>query len=72
MSADKPKSTIYVWARIPAGFTSADFADQLLEKAGVSITPGTAFGQHGEGYVRISLGQKTERIKEAMRRVKNF
>ena len=72
MSADKPKSTIYVWARIPAGFTSADFANQLLEKAGVSITPGTAFGQHGEGYVRISLGQKTERIKEAMKRVKNF
>ncbi len=72
MSADKPKSTIYVWARIPAGFTSADFANQLLDKADVSITPGTAFGQHGEGYVRISLGQKTERIKEAMKRVKNF
>jgi len=72
MSADKPKSTIYVWARIPAGFTSTDFANQLLEKAGVSITPGTAFGQHGEGYVRISLGQKTERIKEAMERIKNF
>jgi len=72
MSADKPKSTIYVWARIPAGFTSADFANQLLEKAGVSITPGTAFGQHGEGYARISLGQKTERIKEAMERIKNF
>jgi LL-diaminopimelate aminotransferase len=72
MSADKPKSTIYVWARIPAGFTSTDFANQLLEKAGVSITPGTAFGQHGEGYVRFSLGQKTERIKEAMKRVKNF
>jgi len=72
MSADTPKSTIYVWAKIPAGYTSADYADQLLDKVSVSITPGTAFGQHGEGYVRFSLGQKTERIREAMERIKNF
>jgi len=72
MSADKPKSTIYVWAKIPAGFTSTDFANQLLEKAGVSVTPGPAFGKQGEGYVRISLGQKTERIKEAMERLESL
>jgi LL-diaminopimelate aminotransferase len=72
MSANTPKGTIYVWARIPAGFTSADFCARLLDKAGVSLTPGPAFGQHGAGYVRISLGQKTERIVEAMERLKNF
>ncbi len=72
MSANTPKSTIYVWARIPGGYTSADYANQLLDKTGVSITPGPAFGAHGEGYVRISLGQKTERIAEAMERLKNF
>jgi LL-diaminopimelate aminotransferase len=72
MSADTPKGTIYVWAKIPSGCTSADFCNQLLERTGVSITPGPAFGQHGEGYVRISLGQKTERIAEAMERLRNF
>jgi LL-diaminopimelate aminotransferase len=72
MSANTPKSTIYVWARIPSGYTSADFCSQLLEKAGISITPGPAFGKQGEGYVRISLGQTTQRIVEAMERLKNF
>lgn len=72
LSANTPKGTIYVWAKIPAGFTSADFSNQLLEKLGVSVTPGPAFGQHGEGYIRISLGQKTDRIREAMERLENF
>jgi LL-diaminopimelate aminotransferase len=72
MSAQTPKSTIYVWAKVPGGATSAEFCNQLLEETGVSITPGLAFGKQGEGYVRISLGQKTERIVEAMERLKNF
>jgi len=72
MSADTPKGTIYVWAKIPSAYASADFCNQLLDKTGVSITPGPAFGQQGEGYVRISLGQKTERIAEAMERLRNF
>jgi aspartate/methionine/tyrosine aminotransferase len=41
----------------------------LLEKKGISLTPGTAFGEHGEGYVRISLGTATKRIKEAVERI---
>jgi len=72
MSAQTPRGTIYVWAKIPSGYTSADFCNWLLEKAAVSITPGPAFGKQGEGYVRISLGQKTERIVEAMERLKNL
>jgi LL-diaminopimelate aminotransferase len=72
MSADMPKSTIYVWAKIPSGYASADFCSRLLDKTGVSITPGPAFGEQGEGYVRISLGQKTERIAEAMERLRNL
>ena len=72
MSANTPKSTIYIWARIPSGFVSADFCSQLLDKAYVSITPGAVFGQQGEGFARISLGQTTERVAEAMERLKNF
>jgi LL-diaminopimelate aminotransferase len=52
--------------------TCGQFAATLLEKAGVSITPGTVFGAQGEGYVRISLGMDTDRIREAMRRWKQL
>jgi LL-diaminopimelate aminotransferase len=68
--ADKPVAAMYVWSQVPPGLTSAGFAGRLLEEAGISITPGTAFGSHGEGYVRISLGAGTDRIREAMNRLK--
>ncbi|MGC9357920.1 MAG: aminotransferase class I/II-fold pyridoxal phosphate-dependent enzyme [Anaerolineae bacterium] len=62
-------ATLYVWAEIPSGFTSSvDFAGTLLEEAGVSLPPGTAFGPNGEGYVRISLVQPEARLEEAMER----
>ncbi|MCL5997561.1 MAG: LL-diaminopimelate aminotransferase [Chloroflexi bacterium] len=67
---EMPKATIYVWARIPSAYkTSSEWAEYLLEKKGVSLTPGTAFGAQGEGYVRISLGTPTPRVKEAMARI---
>ncbi len=62
-------ATLYVWAEIPPHFaTSADFTAHLLEETGVSLSPGSAFGPHGEGYVRISLVQPVERLEEAMER----
>ncbi len=67
---DLPRATIYVWARIPPVYTTAAaWGEYLLEKKGISLTPGTAFGAHGEGYVRISLGTSTKRIREAMDRI---
>ena len=55
MRTPSPKAGLYVWAEIPKGFTSRDFASWLFDKTGVFITPGTNFGNAGEGYVRISL-----------------
>ncbi|UCC61880.1 MAG: LL-diaminopimelate aminotransferase [Anaerolineae bacterium] len=72
LRARRPKASLYLWPQVPAGLASADFAERLLEETGVSVTPGTAFGQHGEGHVRISVGQATERIREAMDRLVNF
>ncbi len=72
LKARKPQASLYLWPQVPDGFSSADFASRLLEEAGVSVTPGTAFGKHGEGYLRISLGQSTERIRQAMDRLINF
>ncbi len=70
MPTQSPKAGLYVWAAIPRGFTSRDFASWLFEKTGVYITPGTNFGSAGEGYVRISLTAPDERIEKALQRMK--
>ena len=67
--ARRPSASLYVWAEVPGGYTSYSFADRLLDELNISLTPGSAFGPHGEGYVRISLGCDTERIGEAMARL---
>lgn len=64
---------LYLWGRIPDGWKgSEDFADAVLEKARVFITPGFIFGSNGEGYIRISLCADTERLSEALTRIKNI
>lgn len=68
-SFEVPKASLYVWARVPAGWTSAGLSDHLLEDAGVWITPGTFYGPSGEGYVRLSLTVSRERIEEACERI---
>ena len=68
-----PPAAIYLWAHLPEGFTdSTQFCDRLLEETGVSTTPGIVYGDYGEGYLRISLGMATDRIKTAMERINNW
>jgi len=55
LEARVPKASLYVWAKIPEGYTSMDFAADLLEQVGVAVTPGVGYGKNGEGYVRLSL-----------------
>ncbi len=50
-----PKASLYVWARVPEGYNSVDFAADLLDQVGVAVTPGVGYGRSGEGYVRLSL-----------------
>ena len=64
-------ATIYVWADVPEGFTSGSFSKMLLEKANVVVTPGNAFGKSGEGFIRISLTIEDDRLKEALKRIKD-
>jgi LL-diaminopimelate aminotransferase len=68
LAADVPAASIYVWARLPDGIDDSAYADELLEGAGVTVTPGRFFGPSGCGYVRLSLGTPTARIGEAMAR----
>ena len=63
------KATIYVWLPVPAGMTSAQFTATVLEKTGVLVTPGTGYGAHGEGYVRLSLTIADSRLDEALGRM---
>ncbi len=71
----KPVASLYVWAKVPSPYTSADFAKLLLQEAGVLVIPGNGYGQYGEGYVRMSLtvsGDKEgERLAEAVGRIKD-
>jgi LL-diaminopimelate aminotransferase len=67
----KPRGTIYVWAPIPAGFTSsAAYCEHVLEQAAVVISPGAAYGPSGEGYFRISLTTPDDRLLEAVERLR--
>lgn len=67
---EKPSATMFVWAEIPKGYTSKQFAFELMERAGVVVTPGNAFGPSGEGYVRIALVQSEDVLKEAVRKIR--
>jgi LL-diaminopimelate aminotransferase len=69
IKAQTPKATIYVWAKVPDGFTSAEFATHILEKANVVVPAGSAYGPDGEGYVRISLTTPDDRLEEAISRI---
>lgn len=64
------KATMYLWIPTPPGTSSADFAMEVLENTGVVVTPGNAFGEGGEGYVRISLIADRDRLGEALNRLK--
>jgi LL-diaminopimelate aminotransferase len=64
-----PKASLYLWARVPEGTTSVQFATRLLDEAGVVVTPGIGYGPTGEGYVRLSLTIPDERLEEGVRRM---
>jgi LL-diaminopimelate aminotransferase len=69
MEVKKPRATFYLWTKVPSGFSSIQFSLLLLERAGVVVTPGIGFGKEGEGFVRFSLCEDAERIKEACERI---
>ena len=64
-----PRATMFVWARVPDGFTSPSWAQRLIEEAGVVVTPGDAFGPGGAGWFRTSLVADVETLTEAVSRM---
>ena len=65
-----PRATFYIWAEVPKGYSSVSFTERVLKEAGVVITPGSGFGKGGEGWVRFSLTVPSERLSEAVARIK--
>jgi len=66
-----PKGTIYVWAPVPEGHTSASYCELVLEESGVVVSPGGSYGPNGEGFFRISLTIDDERLTEAVDRLRS-
>ena len=67
----KPIATIYVWAKVPEGYTSSSFAEKILEEANVIVASGSAYGPSGEGYIRISLTTPDDRLEQAIKRIED-
>ena len=68
---EAPKATLYVWAKVPQGYTSTDFVTLLLDKCGIIVPPGNGYGESGEGFFRIALTVPDERMHEAIKRMKD-
>jgi len=64
-----PRASLYVWARVPAGYTSAEFATKLIEEVGVVVTPGSGYGQYGEGYIRLSMTIPDDQLEIGIERI---
>jgi alanine-synthesizing transaminase len=71
----KPKGTMFVWAPIPEAFRglgSLEFSKLLIQEAKVAVSPGIGFGEYGEGYVRFALVENEQRIRQALRGLKQL
>ena len=72
---EKPKATMFVWAKIPDSFTemgSLEFSKLLIREAKVAVSPGIGFGQYGEGFIRFALVENNHRINQAIRGIKKI
>jgi len=72
LSVVPPRASLYVWARIPEGYTSAEFATRLLEDRDIVVTAGTGYGTNGEGYVRLSLTIADEDLEKGIERLSSW
>ena len=64
-----PQASLYVWAGVPPGYTSAELAARLLEEIDIVVTPGSSYGRYGEGYIRLSLTTPDDQVEKGCRRL---
>jgi len=71
-TVSKPQASLYIWAKVPPGYTSLEFSTDLLEQVGVLVIPGTGYGPSGEGYVRLSLTLADAALVKALSKLASF
>jgi len=69
LKARIPEAGFYIWAKVPHGYTSIDFTEELLEQAGIAVAPGIGYGKEGEGYIRLSLTLPDDRLDQGIDRL---
>ena len=72
LQVTSPRACLYIWARVPEGYTSAAFAQRLLEDQTIVVTPGSSYGQYGEGYIRLSLTTPDEQVERGIQRLASW
>ena len=72
LSVTPPKACLYIWAKVPRGYTSAGFAKVLLEERTIVVTPGSSYGKWGEGYIRLSLTTPDEQVDIGVERLSSL
>ena len=70
LTVQPPKAGLYLWVRVPQGYTSASFAATLLEQCNIVVTPGSGYGPSGEGYVRLSLTLPDDQVEKGIARLR--
>ena len=72
LKVDVPRASLYVWAPVPEGYQSAEFAARLLEETDIVVTPGTSYGKYGEGYIILSLTTPNEQVEKGCLRLESW
>jgi LL-diaminopimelate aminotransferase len=72
LQVEVPRASLYVWAPVPEGYKSAEFAARLLEDTDIVVTPGSSYGQYGEGYIRLSLTTPDEQVEKGCQRLETW
>lgn len=72
LSVERPKAGLYIWARVPEGYTSAEFSERLLDEKDVLVSAGSGYGKQGEGYIRLSMTVSDENVDKASDRISSW
>ena len=72
LEAVAPKAGLYIWTPVPPGYDAATFTELLLEERDIVVTPGSGYGESGEGYIRLSLTIDDERMEEGLARLEGW
>ena len=72
LEVESPKASLYIWAKVPVGYTSTSFAELLLEERDLVVTAGNGYGEYGEGYVRFSMTISESDLQKGLDRLSNW